>query len=95
MDKAAGSAYDETYTEDVEIFGTTPSSTSNTKTDHWVVEALSTSVTTPAGTFDCIQYHRTNSSTGSDKRYYFAPGIGKIREEGNGVLEELTDYTVQ
>jgi hypothetical protein len=95
MDKAPGDSYDESYTEDIQTFGTNANTTSNDKTDHWVVESLSTSVTTPAGTFDCVQWHRTNSVTGSDKRYYFAPGIGKVKEEGSGVIEILVDYTVQ
>ena len=57
--------------------------------DQWTVEAVDEQVTVPAGTFSCIKVHRVGADAGqADKRYWFARGVGKVKEEG-GQLEEL------
>jgi hypothetical protein len=54
-------------------------------------------VTVPAGTFDCTVVKRTLTSGASleVKIYYFAPGVGKVKEITEGTKEEvLTEYSV-
>lgn len=87
-----GASYSVSYTEHVvDSAGTTMI----TKTEQWTIEAVDEQVTVPAGTFPCLRVHRTVSQTGSDKRYWFARGVGKVREEGDNQIEELTSYSVQ
>ena len=64
------------------------------KHDTWVVEATDAQITVPAGTFTCLQLRNLNTVTGSDNRYWFAQGVGKIREEGATQVEELTSYSL-
>jgi hypothetical protein len=47
--------------------------------ERWLVDAVDEEVTVPAG---------------SQKRYWFVPGIGKVKETG-GQTEELEDYKVE
>jgi hypothetical protein len=55
-------------------------------------------VTVPAGTFDnCTVWKRTQTSgsTAEVKIYYFAPGVGKVKEVTEGTKEEvLVEYSV-
>lgn len=62
----------------------------------FVVESLSTSVTVPAGTFDCVQFLRTRPDTGASKRFWFADGVGKIKHQTmtTGTVEELSEYSI-
>lgn len=58
----------------------------------WRVVAASERVTVPAGTFDCVRVVRVNpDKAGSDRTYWLAPGVGKVRESGERV-EELLSY---
>lgn len=64
------------------------------KSESWTVEAAAESVTVPAGTFTAIKLRRTSDVVGgSDKTYWFAPGVGKVKETGDQI-EELTEYTI-
>lgn len=71
-------------------------SSDNTRNLIFAVESLSTSVTVPAGTFDCVQFVRTRVDNGDSKRFWFAEGVGKIRHESlnTGSVEELTEYQI-
>lgn len=70
----------------------------------YTVESTDATVIVPAGTFEgCLQIHRqrVRSVVGDDdeKRYWFCPGVGKVKEvnvttDGGGD-EELIDYDVQ
>lgn len=62
------------------------------KQETWNVESAAETVTVPAGTFTCLKLRKTTSGQ-ADKRYWFAPGIGKVKEEGEQV-ELLTSYTI-
>ena len=62
------------------------------KDETWTIEALDESVTTAAGTFSCLKVNKVTSGA-ANKRYWFALGVGKIREEGEAV-ETLTAFTV-
>lgn len=63
------------------------------RSDRWTVLRASESVTVPAGTFDALVIQRVSSSAGNVKVYWFAEGVGKVKEEG-GQLEELESYEV-
>jgi hypothetical protein len=89
---AVGSTYVETYTE-VETNPDTGEQKSTTKTEQWTVEAVDEPLAVPAGTFKTIRVRRTGTEEGSsDKRYWFARGIGKIKESGKKT-EELASFT--
>lgn len=62
----------------------------------YTLESLSTSVTVPAGTFDCIVVLRIRMDTMETKRFWFAEGVGKVKREniGSGSLEELVSYDI-
>jgi hypothetical protein len=54
-------------------------------------------VTVPAGTFNCIVIERSvlYGTAGETKIYYFAPGVGKVKEITEDVKEEnLIEYSV-
>jgi hypothetical protein len=53
-------------------------------------------VAVPAGTFCALRVRRVTSTTlgGSDKTYWFARGVGKVKEEGGNQREELTDHAL-
>lgn len=59
----------------------------------WVVGALSEQLTVPAGTFETVRLERT-SPTGKEKTTWWAPGIGKVKEDELGVVEELAEYSL-
>jgi hypothetical protein len=62
----------------------------SSKTEVWTLEAVETLVV-PAGRFDQVRrLHRVSS--GSDKRFWFADGVGKLKEDGGGQTEELAGY---
>ena len=55
-------------------------------------------VTVPAGTFSTIRLRRqvlvgAGGGEGADKTFWFAEGIGKIKETG-GQTEELSAYSL-
>jgi hypothetical protein len=74
----------------------------------YTVEALSERVTVPAGAFqECVRIHRSRDLEAPDptamalqmeqeKRYWFCPGVGKVREENvlTGSTEVLMVYDV-
>lgn len=68
--------------------------TTTTKSEDWLVEAVDEEVDVPAGTFVCIRLFRSNDGTGAQKRYWFARGVGKVKETGGAQVEELSDYTL-
>ena len=59
----------------------------------WTVAATDERVTVPAGTFDgCVRVVRTNpEKPGSERTYWLAPGVGKVKETGERT-EELLSY---
>jgi hypothetical protein len=63
--------------------------TTGVRSDEWTVLAVDERVTVPAGTFDCLVVHKASDS--SSKTYWFARGVGKVKEEG-GQTEELVSY---
>jgi hypothetical protein len=73
------------------------------KTTHsYKVLSKNVSITVAAGTFDTVQIERTNlgdpTIQGDDevKHFWYAPGVGKVREEDkqDGATEELSTYKI-
>lgn len=74
----------------------------------FTVESVTETVTVPAGTFrNCVRVRRVrslddpsiddpNAQEEQDKLYWFAPGVGKVREENvmTGSTEVLTRYEI-
>jgi len=87
-----GAKWQLTYQDDHTSAKKPPKST--TTTEDWSTDAVSETVTVPAGTFSAVRITRTDTATGgSAKTQWFVPGVGKIREQNNtGHLEELTSY---
>ncbi len=87
-----GASFTETYTE-IETDPTTGATMTSAKSETWTVEAVDEPVTVPAGPYDCVRVRRIgNSGAASDKLFWFAKGVGKIKETGNQT-EELMSYT--
>ncbi len=90
---AAGAAWNDSYQErTTDVLAST--TTTIDKTDHWTVVSASESVTVPAGDFVTVHLRRTNDVTLSDKEYWFAPGVGKVKETGDRQVEELSAYVL-
>jgi hypothetical protein len=87
---ALGARWTTEYTE-VEVSPSTGTTTVS-KQETWLVDATAETVTVPAGTFTALKLRKMTSGQ-ADKRYWFAPGVGKVKEEGEQV-ELLTAYTI-
>lgn len=62
------------------------------KDETWSVEAVGESVTVQAGTFTTVRLRKITSGE-ADKQFWFAAGVGKIKEEGEQ-REELKAYSL-
>jgi hypothetical protein len=62
----------------------------------FTVESVAAEVAVPAGTFECVQFLRERADTGESERFWFAPGVGKVKQESpmTGDTEELTTYEI-
>lgn len=65
------------------------------------VQSISTSITVPAGTFDCIHYYYSyhNSTGHTEHQLYYCSGVGMVRQDiyldsGHILFFELTSYSV-
>jgi len=68
------------------------------KHEDWEVEAVDEPLAVPAGDFCTLRVKRTSlveGNPGSIKTYWYVAGVGKIKEEGDGQTELLTDYSVE
>ncbi|MBI5508695.1 MAG: hypothetical protein HY903_08070 [Deltaproteobacteria bacterium] len=93
---ASGATWNQVYTEAVTDYRSVAAgaTTTSSKTDSWTVLAAAEAVTVPAGTFTCLKLRKTNATTGSDKTYWYAADVGKVKELGGGQTEELVSYTI-
>jgi len=74
-----------------------PGAVKTGKTTHsWKVLSLHSEVTVPAGTFDCVQIERVNPGDVETKHFWFAKGVGKVRELdiSSNATEELTEVEI-
>jgi hypothetical protein len=93
---AVGATWTETYDENVTDMVTGLMTTAN-KVDRWTVEADAEAVRVPAGDFCTLRVKRTTTVggvAGSTKTYWYARGVGKIKELATGGdTEELASFT--
>jgi DUF3108-like len=92
-----GATWAETYTQ-TKTLPTGGAPLAATVNVTWTVEAVDESVTVPAGTFACLRVHRVEApsvvdTTGGDNRYWFARGVGKVKETGS-VNHDLVSYSI-
>jgi hypothetical protein len=85
-----GSTYTEEYNETKVMAGAAPMTA--VSSDAWRVVAVDEMVTVPAGTFSAVVIEKIGGT--STKRYWFARGVGKVKEQSGAQLEELTSYKV-
>jgi hypothetical protein len=85
-----GAQWTETFTETTTSPGSQPST--KTKTEQWRVVANAEKVTVLAGSYMALHIQRT-SSGGSLQDYWYARGVGKLKETGGGQTEELISFT--
>jgi hypothetical protein len=81
--------WDEQYDETVTPTGGAPVTTATT--DTWEVLAVDAACESPLGSFACLHLRRTRAAGGvAQKEFFFARGVGKVRETGGNQIEELT-----
>jgi hypothetical protein len=88
---ATGAAWTLSLTE-IEVNPTSGLATMVSKDENWSVVAASESVTVPAGTFTAVHLRKVTSGAAT-KDYWYAAGVGKVKETGEQT-EELTAYTI-
>ncbi len=59
----------------------------------FMVLAVDEQVTVPAGTFRCVKIRRETTGEAMSKTFWYAAGVGKVKEAG-GQTEELESFTV-
>lgn len=84
----AGTTYTEEYNETKVMAGAAP--VTAVSSDAWRVVAVDEMVTVPAGTFNTVLIEKVGGT--STKRYWFARGVGKVKEQSGAQLEELMSY---
>lgn len=89
---AVDASYTYSYSEEIHDL-TASTDVTNDKSEAWTVQAVDEEVTVPAGTFTTMRVFRNNDGTGVQKTYWFARGVGKVKEEGGGQTELLSDYS--
>lgn len=58
--------------------------------DHWEVLGVDVPCEGPIGAYECIRLKKTRTMGGTSvKEFFFARGVGKVRESGDNQLEEL------
>jgi hypothetical protein len=81
----------ESYSETKLEVGIAP--TTHDVRDRWTVLADDEAVEVPAGKFENV-IHLQKAGGGSTKEYWYARGVGKVKETGSQT-EELTEYSVE
>ena len=67
------------------------------RTTDWVVHRAGEEITVPAGTLCTVRLGRTvttEGKVGREKLYWYAPGVGKVKERDGNKREELVDYII-
>ncbi|MCP4443800.1 MAG: hypothetical protein GY811_00455 [Myxococcales bacterium] len=84
-----GAEWDDVYTVTVTDETGAPVS-SGERTDHWEVLGVDVECSSPLGDFTCLHLRRQRTAGGvSDKQFFFAKGIGKVKEINANQVEEL------
>jgi hypothetical protein len=74
-----------------------PGAVQTGKTTHkYTVVDTHVEIEVPAGKFDAIEIERFNPDESETRKFWFAPGVGKVREEDaeSGAVEELAEFLV-
>lgn len=88
-----GAEWDDDYSLTVEKVGDAP--VVGSRTDHWKVLGVDVDCESPLGSFKCLHVQRVRTAGGiSDKQFFFAKGIGKIKEVNASQIEELVSCEV-
>lgn len=90
----AGTTWTVEYVETHQVTGGGAPTTSM-RSERWTVMGVNETVTVTAGTYtNCLLLRRQGTDVGaaSDKFYWYARGVGKLRETG-GQTEELTAFS--
>lgn len=97
---SSGSTYTQSYTKETHDLVDDEVRTTD-KEEQWTVEAMDEVIEVPAGTFTTMRVLRVKTflSEGEDesdrmKRYWFARGVGKVKEEAEGQTEELVSFSM-
>lgn len=91
---SAGTTYDESYTKT--ITDALDVTVVENITDSWEVIGVDVPCSSPFGELECIQLRRIRTVGGTaNKDFFFAFGVGKVREEGTEQIEELIDCAPQ
>lgn len=84
----AGQTFDESYTST--ITNAAMETTTVDITESWEVVGTDVPCSAPFGELTCLQVRRVRAVGGTaNKDFFFARGVGKVREEGLEQLEEL------
>lgn len=86
---APGARFTESFTETTTLPGQPPSPKQKTYT--WTVISATEQVTVPAGTYTCLHVQRDDGTGPQD--YWYAKGVGKIKETGGSQIEALESFT--
>jgi hypothetical protein len=96
--RRAGARWTESY-ERIDVDPVTGARTGARRIEEeWEVQAVDEEITVPAGTFRCLRLRRRSRTAGEyeDSTYWFAPGVGKVREDSPPEeLEVLVEYHVE
>ncbi len=85
---AMGAQHDDMYEINVTKVGQTP--VIGNRTDHWEVLGVDVDCMSPFGATKCLHVRRLRTAGGiSDKQFFFAKGIGKVKEVNANQVEEL------
>jgi hypothetical protein len=91
---APGASWEATHTKRVIRNGV---EVSTQVTEAWTIYGVDVPCASPAGEFECLHYERARSDGDTGfirKEFWYARGVGKIREQG-GRIEELLDCNLQ
>lgn len=90
----AGTTFEESYTKTVT--DTLDQQFVTNVTESWEVIGVDVPCSAPIGELECLQVRRIRTAGGTaSKDYFFALGVGKVREEGTKQLEELVSCSPQ
>lgn len=90
---ATGAAWSETFSETAIIPNTAPSTKSETL--NWSVVSAAEPITVVAGSYTALHIRRTNLAKNPVEviDYWYAKGVGRLKETGGGTTEELESFT--
>lgn len=87
----ANATWNESYAE-IEYDAAGVEVSRSDRTEAWEVLGTDVECSSPLGTFSCLHVRRNRTLGGiADKQYFFARGVGKVREVGGNQVEELVD----